>query len=166
MADLKFQNRVNVQKGTRRDPKLEIDLKEIFRQRIANRDLRDEIGQKILDLINKRTASGEGLDGTFKPYSKEYRTSREFKAFGKSPGKVNLSLTGDMMGLMDVIESSSSKIKIGWDSADEAAKAHGHIVGADLPNGKKLPKRDFFGLTDSELAELRAAFKDKINESE
>lgn len=80
--------------------------------------------------------------------------SDSFDAFGKSPDKVNLRLTGDMLELMDVVDETRNTITIGWDDSDEGSKAHGHITGSG-----RLPRRDFFGLTGDDIKSIKAEFK-------
>lgn len=137
------------------NPELTVKLSEIFGQPIEDEALRSSIGQKILDIIRERSESGVGLDGRFPGYSKAYKESLDYQAFGKD-GTVNLRLTGDMLELMDIVDESEDQIKIGWDDPNEAAKAHGHITGSV---GKK---RDFFGLRPSEINEIKKEFQSEI----
>lgn len=137
-----------------------IDLKDVFGVPIvANDQLAEAIGQAMIDKIVKRTESGIDVDGkAFKKYSKEYKDSLAFKAFGKD-GSVNLRLTGQMLDTLDVKDIKASKIKIGWDDSIENAKAFNHNTG------DTLPKRQFFGITDKELAEIKDEFKDRVVEA-
>ena len=138
-----------------------IDLKELFGQSfVGNEQLAQSVAQAAIDLIVKRTESGKDINGkAFKKYSKEYKESLDFKAFGKD-GEVNLKLTGQMLGTLDVLETSGSKVKIGWNDGVESAKAHGHNAG--VPG--KLPKREFFGLTDAELNTIKKEFASQVAE--
>lgn len=157
-SELKAQTRINVSKGSAANPRLEVDLKELFGKTVVSSDLRDEIGQAILDEIKNRTGQGRGLDGKLKKYSKEYIKSLDFKAFGKSPGNVNLTLSGDTLELMDINNTTRSTITIGWDDTELAARAHGHIVGAN-----HLPKRDFFGLPKGAIESIRRRFQKDVD---
>lgn len=154
MAKLKDQ----VRKLSGNNPELKVNLRKIFGERIPRSGpLRDQITQEILDLIIDRTKSGKDINSRrFPAYSKSYKNSEEFRAFGKSEGRVNLTLTGDMLGLMDSKESTRDTETFGWTDREEAAKAHGHITG----NVGKT--RDFFGLRASEIREIRNKFKDQI----
>ena len=62
-----------------------------------------------------------------------------------------MTLSGDMLGQIDVLGISGDTIKIGWDSELENAKAHGNITGQE---GLWKKKRDFFGLTAKEIKEI------------
>ncbi len=138
-----------------------VDLNELFGANFTgNSGLAQAIGQAMVDKILERTSSGVGVDGKKlkSPYSKEYSDSLEFKAFGKSKGKVNMELTGQMLGTMDILEQSRGKIKIGWSDGEENAKAYNHNVG------DTVPKRPFFGLNDSELKEIKSEFIDRVRE--
>lgn len=55
-------------------------------------------GTQALTMIKRRTNKGQGLDGKFKPYSKEYQKYKVGK--GKSPNVVNLRDTATMMTSM------------------------------------------------------------------
>jgi hypothetical protein len=140
---------------------LVVNLDEMFGTAFPNSSrLRQLIGQEILDTIVRRTQNNRAWDGKqFKSYSDEYAESLDFQAAGKSKGDPNLTLTGDMLGLMDVIEESKATITIGWTSAEEAEKAHGHITG------NVGVKRDFFGLNESEVKAIREKFEDQIREA-
>ena len=141
-------------KLTGNNPELKIDFKQLTGVDLSNFPvMKESISQDILDKILERTADGDSWNGRkFKsPYSKQYQATDEFKAFGKSANKVNLNLTGGMLGLMDVKETSGKDATIGWFDREEAAKAHGHITGA--PDGPKV-KRDFFGINESEAKQI------------
>lgn len=146
------------QKLSGKQARLEVNLDELFGVIMPNNStLRQAIGQSIIDKIRERTKSNIGADGKrFKNYSKEYADSIEFKAYGKSKGDPNLKQTGDMLGLMDIIEEKKNSIVIGWSDSTEAAKAHGHVTG------NVGVKRDFLGLTEKEVSELRAQWREVI----
>ena len=144
-----------------------INLEETFGVSFKNlRSLREAIGEAILQKIRTRTeagtsmsfsATGAGREGRLKsPYSKEYKNSLDFKAFGKSPGKINMTLTGDMLGLMDVKKQTGESITIGWDEKDENAKAFNHSIG------DTVPRRPFFGISKSELSNIKKEFGSEI----
>lgn len=139
------------------NPKLKIDLTEMFGQRIPDSaSFRAGVGQAIIDRIRERTDKNIGRDGKrFRNYSKLYEDTLEFKAAGKTKGDPNLKLTGDMLGLMDVIAEDRNTITIGFPTREEQLKAHGHILGSDP--GPKV-RRDFFGLPDAEYSEIASGF--------
>lgn len=149
-----------------KNPRLTIDLNQMFGQRVPGSSaFREAVGQAILDAIKKQAGEGRNRKGSKysgRParYSKQYKMSDEFKAAGKG-SNVNMRLTGDMLELMDVISTSRTTITIGWDERDEAAKAHGHILGSDP--GPKV-RRDFFGLPDSEYKKIAGGFSLPTNE--
>jgi len=144
-----------------------INLKELFGVNLRGRDeLKQAVGQAIIDKIVERTKAGKAVGGKRdlrKPYSEEYQDSLDFKAFGKSKNDVNMTLTGDMLGSIDITEVSGNKVTIGFSDDEEGAKAHGHQTGK---NGQ-VPrmKRPFFGLNKSELAEIKREFKSEINKA-
>lgn len=138
--------------------KLEIDLDEFFGTIVPDNTLfRQAVGQAIIDKIRSRAQDDNaGVDGSFRAYSPEYKESYEFKVFGKDEGNVNLTASGEMLNLMDIIEEEKNKIIIGWDSEEQAGKAHGHVTGSV---GKV---RNFLGLRPSEVTEIREMFEDQL----
>ena len=147
-----------------------IDLKEEFGIDFRGMNsLKEAIGGAIIERIRERTESGQGMSfgagGSGRqvklksPYSKEYSDSLDFKAFGKSRGRVNMKLTGDMLGLMDVVQIDGNKITIGWNEAEENAKAYNHSVG------DTVPRRPFFGVSKAELKEIKSEFGSEIREA-
>lgn len=137
---------------------LEIDLDELLGTRVPNSpELREALGQAIIEKITERTKAGNRLTGgKFKGYSDAYKKSLPFEAFGKDEGTVNLTLTGDMLGTLDIKAQSRSALRIGWRDETQNAKAFNHHTG------DTLPARPFFGLTDAEIKDLRNEFKDQV----
>lgn len=137
-----------------------INLKELFGQTLVNQsDLTQEIAQAIIDRIIARTESGQSVDGgKLKKYSKDYIASPEFKAFNKSAEHVDMTLTGQMLGTLDVLDTRGDTIRIGWEDAVENAKAYNHNVG------DTVTKRAFFGITDDELQDIKSEFEDKLDD--
>lgn len=116
------------------------------------------IGQDMIDLIKERTREQNKSvhNRSLADYSDSYIESDEFEAFNKSENDVNLTLTGDMIDSLDVISYSPTKIKIGWEDELNNAKAYGHITGMEghpWLEGK-VKKRDFFGVSKSDLEKI------------
>lgn len=112
-----------------------------------------------MDRIIERTKDSEflnDLSSNAKVYSKKYKDSLDFKAAGKS-NKVNLTLTGDMLGLLE-LEVDGNEVELGWDDELEQLKASNHIVG------DTVPKRDFFGLTAADIKKIKAEFLPDLKE--
>lgn len=137
-----------------------IDLKKLLGVDVSDYpEIKEAIGQAIIDLIVSRTESGKDIAGnSFDSYSKEYKNSLAFKAFGKT-NKVNLTQSGDMLAFMDIVESKGNTIKIGWADDEENAKAYNHNTG------DTVPKRAFFGVTDSDLKKISDEFKPDLKKS-
>lgn len=138
------------------------NLKEMFGVDVSKTpELRKAIGQAIIDHILERTENGKAIGGNVdlkSPYSDEYAKSVGFKAAGKSKGDVNMTLNGDMLGLMDIIDESPNTITIGWVDEKENLKAYNHNVG------DTVPKRPFFGLNKSEIRAIAKKFKPEVEE--
>jgi hypothetical protein len=146
------------QKISGTEVQLEVDLDDMFGTLVPDSSsFRQSVGQAIIDKIRERTENNVDVNGkSLKKYSKTYVESDEFKAYGKSEGNVNMKLTGDMLGLMDIIDEKKNKIVIGWTDGGDAAKAYNHVTG------DTVPKRNFFGLPQSDLEEIAAEFRDEL----
>lgn len=116
-------------------------------------DERIAIGQDIVDFIIERSKRGVNKDGhRFKKYTKEYERSLDFTNAGKTEGKVDLTLSGDMLAALKILDQKPGAIKIGYQTSDpEAGRAEGNILGTygqSRPTGKA---RDFLGITEPAL---------------
>lgn len=147
-----------------------IELDELFNVDFSDKkDLKSYIGQVLIDRIRSKVESGVGIkfsdDGKGRPfdlrsvpYSKNYIDSDKFKAFGKNKNNVNMTLTGDMLGLIDIIDLSDNNITIGWNDEEQILKVYNHTVG------DTVPARPFFGLSKSELKEIANDLKKEIKD--
>lgn len=147
-------------KQSERAVRLTLDLKKMFGVDFTGlSDLKEVIALAAIDKIVSRTLDGKDVNGrAFKPYSESYKKSKVFRMMGKKPGEVNLRLFGTMLGTIEVIDQAGSKITLGWMDSTENAKAFNHNTG------DTLPKREFFGLNDSEVESLIEEFKDLVEE--
>lgn len=145
-----------------KNPKIKVDLTDIFGRfpKEGADDLKQEIGGAIIERIRERAGSGNFLEQSrgAGSYSKSYTNSFEFKVFGKSKGNVNMKASGDMLRAIDITNETKDGIEIGFNDRLEANKAHGHITGAV---GKT---RDFFGLTDTDIKEIRREFNGEVKD--
>lgn len=131
------------------------------------------IGLDVIDQIVKRTQSGKDKKGKdFKQhkdkgaYSESYRKSLDFKLAGKSNNKVNLTLSGEMLGALEVLETKEGEIVIGIPENDSFnnAKAEGHITG-NYGGKQTAYKRDFLGVSRKELSEITGEYPINNNEN-
>lgn len=142
---------------TKKKVSQKFNLKELFGVSFSGRpDLREEIGQALMDVILDRTAKGKAIGGKkdLQRYSKSYSSSDTFKAHGKS-GKVNMELTGRMMDSI-VLKTKANEIEIVVGKGVDTLKSYNHNVG------DTLPKRDFFGLHKKEVDKIKKEFKGEI----
>lgn len=110
--------------------------------------IRDSFAQDVIDHIVQRSQSGKSINNRgFKKYDEDYVESDTFRAYGKSTD-VNMTLTGQMLDSVDVLESGGTSFKIGINDPSQAPKAYNHQVG------DTLPKREWFGVRDAELQSL------------
>lgn len=146
-------------KTTKSEVSQTINLKEIFGVDFTGKEaLRKALGQAFIDRIISKAKSGKRFDGKplKSPYSKEYAESLEFKAAGKSRGKVNMTLSGDMLGSIDILDEKANVLKIGIDDELEAPKAYNH------QEGDTVPARPFFGLNNKDVEEIRSEFLEDV----
>ena len=128
------------------------------------------VGREILEFIRKRTAKGLDKDNEkFPKYSKQYTRSLDFENAGKSPSKINLELSGDMMAALKVLKvDSGNKITIGLESGDENnGKLEGNRLGTygtDTPNPKKA--RDPLGIDTDDLRKILSQFDLSADDAE
>ena len=142
----------------------EFDLESILGVDLSEADsIVSQIGNDIVEFIQKRAESGQGIGGKKlrSPYSKEYSESFDFKAYGKSPGDVNMTLTGDMLGAIDVLGFDGKVLTVGIEDSN-APKAHGHMTGMNGAVPKM--KREFFGLTMNELKPILNNYKSDLKQ--
>lgn len=135
-----------------------IDLVDLFGQEIDDESIVADIGQSMIDTIINRTEKRKDVNGKMlkSPYSDSYAKSAVFKEYGKSKNKVNMTLTGDMLASIDILESDSSKIVIGFNDSTQEAKAANHNQGITVP------ERPFFGVNDKELKKIKSNFISEI----
>jgi hypothetical protein len=117
------------------------------------------LGEDIIEYMRKRTEGGKDSEGKpFPKYSKEYIKSLDFKIAGKSPGKINLTQTGEMLADIQVLDIKKDKLVIGFEKGSLSNdKADGHITGWQ---GRSDVKRDFLGFdSSSEKEKLKSIIR-------
>ena len=126
------------------------------------KDEKAEVGDLIVERIVNRTDKGIDADGEkFAKYSKGYIKSLDFQNAGKSKGKVNLQLSGDMLAALKVLKDKGDSLTIGFDKGSvENAKADGNIRGTyGTDKANPFLSRDFLGISDDELIKIVRAIK-------
>ena len=121
------------------------------------------IGQEVIDFIIKRSKAGKDKKNKdFVGYSDGYVKSFDFKKSGKSKNKVNLTLSGEMLNALEVLDyGTDGEVTIGIPKADtfNNDKAEGNITGSygqKRPNSKKA--RDFMGIHRDDLNAIKADY--------
>jgi len=115
-----------------------------------------ELADLIIEHIVDRSQRGLDKDGhKFPKYSKSYIQSLDFKNAGKSPSKIDLQLSGDMLAALQLISHKSGNLSIGFENGTtENAKAEGNILGSYGGSPKPSKARDFLGIQGPKLREL------------
>ena len=119
---------------------------------------RREIGEEIIRFIKARTRAGRGIGGdTFQgpdgdnKYSQNYKNTAEFKLAKRGQSTVNLTLTGEMLNTLEVLDISlAGRIEIGYPDGDEADKSV----------FMREKGYDFLGLSDQERDVILRRFRD------
>lgn len=126
---------------------------------------RRAISLDIINYVRNRTkkAKGEGPKGWTPPankYSKQYKESKDFKLKPDQSGKVNLTLTGDMLTAVKMTGSKSGELKIGVPlGSSEWGKAKGNILGTYGKNtGRTSKARPFLKLTKEEIKKILSKY--------
>jgi hypothetical protein len=120
-----------------------------------NQKTAQTIAQDLVDFIVERTKDGKGKDGKpFPRYSESYKKSLDFKIAGKGT-IVDLTLTGEMLDTLKVLEVKRGQIVIGFEPDDDInGRAEGNILGSygGEPDPKKA--RNFLDVSDKEIANI------------
>ena len=120
-------------------------------------DQRRAIARAIIDHIQERSTKGKGIGGRAfsgpdgdNKYAKSYKDSREFETAGKSGSVVNLTLTGDMLASIEVLDVSTvAQVTVGFEEGEEDDKAR----------FMRLKGYRFLGLSSEELATITSRFE-------
>lgn len=114
-----------------------------------------DIADLVIEFIVDRTQRGIDVAGKrFPAYSKAYIDSLDFENAGKSK-KVDLTLSGDMLAAIALLENRDGKIVIGYpEGSDEEGRAEGNILGSygGEPDEKKA--RPFLGIKPDQLKKI------------
>lgn len=110
---------------------------------------REQIGERIVSLIRRRTREGLSVNNRpFAGYSKNYEKSGE---------TVDLRFSGDMMADLEVLSHGPGFIRIGFISTDSNNKA----AYLQSPRGQKAgrqPVREFVGIARTDLTRILKDF--------
>jgi hypothetical protein len=88
-------------------------------------DERKAIGNAAVEFIVSRSRSGKGIGGvSFGKYSKNYQRTRDFEIAKSGESKVNLTLTGDMLDTLSVLDATvAGRIVIGYTDGPESDRS-------------------------------------------
>ncbi|MEM5807980.1 MAG: hypothetical protein QW818_02505 [Candidatus Aenigmatarchaeota archaeon] len=119
---------------------------------------RQAIAEDVIDFIIERTRSGFDVNWKrFPSYSKDYKKSLDFKLAGKKSKPVNLTLSGELLDSIKVLDNKPGKITIGFDRNDNElnAKAEGNQLGT-YGNLEPIPgkARKFLGIAEEDFKKI------------
>lgn len=113
---------------------------------------RVQAAQLIIDTIVTRTMNNIDSNGKrFKNYSESYANSLEFKIAGKSKNDPNLTLSGDMLNSIQLLEQGPGFITLGF---NEGTPENDKAVWAERSDNG--PVRAFLNVQESELQTIIA----------
>jgi hypothetical protein len=120
-----------------------------------SRSEKEAIAQDIIDYIVDRSKSGlDKNNRKFKKYSKEYIKSIDFKVAGKSRSNIDLTLTGDMLDSLQILNVKKNGVVIGYEKGDPInGKVEGNILGTYGQKTSTGKARDFLGITKKDLSD-------------
>lgn len=111
-------------------------------------ELLQRVARSLRTSILIRTAAGKDVLGrNFVGYSEKYKLKR--LEAGRPVQWADLFFKGHMLGAMNIGTESPNKVKIFFNDAQQAAKAHGHTTGWNRRNLKK--RRRFFEVSATEV---------------
>jgi hypothetical protein len=115
-----------------------------------------QIGKDIVRYIQDRTTEGLGIGRRpFGKYSNAYQETREFEIAKQGETKVNLTLSGDMLSSVSVLDASiPGRIEIGIDGGFEEDKAR----------FMKEKGYEFLGLSSDELDSIVSEYETQTPE--
>ena len=119
---------------------------------------REAIAQEVIDYIVERTQrAGRNKDGQkMGKYSSSYKKSADYNAAGKG-SMVNLTLSGDMLAELKLLNDRAGSITIGYESGSaQEGKVEGNRKGT---YGQSKPvvrpgQRDFLGISKNALGSI------------
>lgn len=129
-------------------------------------DDRLAVADEIIEYIVDRTRKGKDKDGNrFPAYSESYKRSLSMSIAkqhgGKSPRKVDLELSGDMLAALSLVRARRDALVIGYKASDgpEKARAEGNILGSYGGEPDPDRARDFLGITPEALATILRKYR-------
>ncbi len=115
----------------------------------------EAIATEVIDFIIDRTQkkNKDKRNRDFKPYSKEYAGSLDFKIAGKSKNKVDLTLSEEMLNELKLVKNRLGEVEIGYDGRRSKlnGKVEGNILGTYGQKKSTGKARDFLGITKKDL---------------
>lgn len=134
-----------------------------------NSEQRLEVGRNVIKRVVERTREEykNKNNRKFPGYSQTYISSKAFLQGGKSKNEVNLTLTGEMIDDLDIVEHGVGYVDIGYKTSyTGAGKVEGNVIGSygREPNTKHA--RDFLGIKKDEAEEFILKVETKTEEEQ
>ena len=82
--------------------------------RFTDRALMRETGLMVIRMIQARTRQGRDMDGRpFAGYAPRY-AAQKGKALGGTTGTVDLTVSGDMLNALQIVDLTERSVTVGW----------------------------------------------------
>lgn len=128
---------------------------------IAEQEL---VAGEVIEFIKQRSQKDnrDKNNTKLKKYTPEYESSSAFKRAGKRKGKVDLTLSEEMMENLKIVKNRRGEVEIGYDGRKNKlnGKVEGNILGTygqSKPTGKA---RDFLGIAKKDLNKILDILKE------
>jgi len=124
-----------------------------------NATQREAIGLDIINRIVERTEAGLDVNGNpFAPYKQSYKQTLDYKVGHGSSSKVNLTLTGEMLGSISIVANGPGFIKLGFDDSSASEKAKWVQAPTGQKAGKQSPRK-FLGINEKDLNKILTKYE-------
>lgn len=120
---------------------------------------RQAIGLDVIQFIIERTKNGLDINNNpFAEYKQSYKNTLDYKIGHAASDKVNLTLSGEMLGTIRIISHGTGFIKLGFEDSEAAKKAQWVSSPTGQKAGKQSPRR-FFGISQKDLNKIINTYK-------
>ncbi len=121
-------------------------------------DERRQIGEEIIRFIVDRSKKGKGIGGNAfsgpdgnNKYSENYKNTKDFQIAKRGQRTVNLTLTGEMLSTIEVLDASiPGRIQIGYQDGEESDKSE----------WMREKGYNFLGMSPAEMNKVLRRFRD------
>ena len=120
---------------------------------------REAVGLEVIEFIIDRTKNGLDINNApFAGYKQSYKDTFEYKIGHGGDSTVNLTLTGEMLGTISIVNHGVGFVKLGFTDSEAAKRAKWIQAPSGQKAGKQSPRK-FFGITQKDLNKIIAKYE-------